>query len=88
MKKTVALCQWLVADLPAAFNPDLATQNCLSTLGHLEDALFAMEEAVVVCWQLAADPAAAFNPNLAIFLHDLRIHLALVGCQEDSIPVF
>ena len=37
--------------------------NGLSELGHLEDALFAIEEAVALRRQLAADLPDAFNPQ-------------------------
>jgi tetratricopeptide (TPR) repeat protein len=90
IQESFKLCRQLAADQPAAYNLDLACSlnnlsNCLSDLGHLEDALITIQEAVKLCRQLAAERHTVFNSLLA---HSLSNHQSHLGNQEDALKQF
>lgn len=80
----------LATKQPAAYTPDLAASVHvlsvhLSSLGHQEEALEAIEEAVMIYRQLTSEQPSVFTPNLALALRNLAIHYLNSGFHQMAL---
>jgi hypothetical protein len=78
----------LLMQQPGVFHPHLACSlislsDVLSPLGHLPEALLAIQEAAGLCRHLATEHPALFSHDLVGSLAILSHHYSDMGCHED-----